>query len=85
MAYDLTPDDIRTFRVKNRMSQRDMAVFCGITQGQLSKLEAGTRTADGALKIFLLIKLEKMTIAEALASSTEDEPLGKLLALIRDQ
>ncbi len=85
MTQILTSEDIRLFRTQNGMSQREMADFCGITQGQLSKLEAGTRTADGALKIFLLIKTGKITVSEALSLATGDEPLDKLLAIIRDE
>lgn len=65
------------------MSQRAMADFCGITQGQLSKIEAGTRTIDGALEAFLKVKMGICPLRQALEGcNTEDGALKKLFELV---
>lgn len=79
----LTPSLITEYRTKHGLSQRQFADLCGITQGQLSKIEGGTREPEPALKAFLEIELGCRTVPQVLKSIEDvNGPLAKLLRVI---
>ena len=49
----MTPEDIKAIRAARGMTQQDLADALGITRGHISKLEAGTQTAKGAIIVSL--------------------------------
>lgn len=51
LSSELIGNRIRTIRIKNRISQEELADICGINKGTLSKLENGER--DPSVKTIL--------------------------------
>lgn len=55
-VYPLTPDEIRTIRERERVSQSVFAHYLNVTTGLVSKWERGEKTPSGAaLKLLLLV------------------------------
>jgi DNA-binding XRE family transcriptional regulator len=49
LVFVLAANPLATWRKKNKLTQRDAAVRLGISQGQLARIESGTRTISGDL------------------------------------
>ncbi|MFI0742783.1 helix-turn-helix domain-containing protein [Streptomyces sp. NPDC021100] len=75
----------RALRIQSGLKQSDLAAICGVTQGQWSRLENGTRTLAAPAKFRAFLKALKapdefLWEMEAGARSTRMQPLGEVSA-----